>query len=1087
LGECALEENVKVGIYEFKHESSSDPRITLSRESFKILGDEGCQIALAAFYSAKSQVWRFSLITSSFSINEKGKAQQDFSNPKRYSYILGPECKKHTPQEMLSGQVQDKNDLLERFSVETVTKEFYKEIFAWYDDWAVEKVRFPEDSGKKAKLPQETKIDENRQHLMRLLTRLIFVWFIKQKNLIPDEIFSIEKLKEILNNFDPYSIKDGNYYNGILQNLFFATLNRPIKDRQFANDKNQQQSEDYGIKTKFRDFNEHSLFSKTFTHEKVIELFKQTPFLNGGLFECLDDFDTKEYVDGFSREKSRAAFVPNALFWGDNKEHKDKGLIDIFKRYNFTVEENTPQDIDVSMDPELLGKVFENLLGTYNEETGETARKESGAFYTPREIVDYMVDISLKEYLKGKLLEHNKKMPIGDIDKSLDKLFSYIDDDPSFNNKEQIDVLIEAINDCKILDPACGSGAFPMGVLHKLTFILRKLDPNNKIWRQKQLKKVDNKKMKTNIEETFKNDDSDYIRKLFLIENCIYGIDIKPIAIQISKLRFFISLILEQKADERKENHGFVTLPNLETKFVSANTLIKYGDNSNEPKLENIELAALREQLLEIRKQHFFAHTPKEKIDLRTQDDKICKKIDDILKTQVNLGEETTKTLTSWNPYKQNNAAAFFDARWMFGILTNANGSNFDIVIGNPPYIQLQSNQGTLANIYKDENFTTFSRMGDIYQLFYERGFNLLKENGVLCFITSNKWMRAGYGELTRDFFANFGNVKMLIDFAGQKVFSNATVDVNIILIEKNNTRKNDTFVCIIREKCADKLTEYIKRCGSFSKFKADSVWTILTPIEQRIKEKIEKVGTPLKNWKDLKINRGILTGCNEAFIINEEKRKELIKKCAKSAEIICPILRGKDIKRNGYNFAGKYLIVTHNGYIDKSKNKIPRIDIENYPAIKKHLDEYWEAISKRDDQGDTPYNLRSCAYMDDFSKQKIIYSEIVSSPQFYLDNGGKFITLNTSYILTGKHLDYLIHWLNSPTIAWIFKNFYASGLGGKGYRYLKQFIENLPIPLPNNNDNIDNIKYNDDDTLIQKRLGLNSQEIKFILSVCHL
>ncbi|MDR0547744.1 MAG: restriction endonuclease, partial [Dysgonamonadaceae bacterium] len=238
-----------------------------------------------------------------------------------------------------------------------------------------------------------------QEHLIRLITRLMFVWFIKQKHLIPDEIFDSENLSEILQNFNPTDSKTGNYYNAILQNLFFATLNRPINERAFAVNGGGKGNEHYGIKTLYRDAMEGSYFKKT--HDEIIQLFKSVPFLNGGLFECLDkEKDNKGiimYTDGFSRAKGKQkrAFLPNILFF-----EPEKGLINILKRYNFTIEENTPQDVEVALDPELLGKVFENLLGAYNLETRETARKQSGSFYTPREIVNYMVDESLKAYLQ---------------------------------------------------------------------------------------------------------------------------------------------------------------------------------------------------------------------------------------------------------------------------------------------------------------------------------------------------------------------------------------------------------------------------------------------------------------------------------------------------------------------------------------------------------------------------------------------------------------------------------------------------------------------------------------------------------------
>lgn len=242
-----------------------------------------------------------------------------------------------------------------------------------------------------------------------------------------------------------------------------------------------------------------------------------------------------------------------------------------------------------------------------------------------------------------------------------------------------------------------------------------------------------------------------------------------------------------------------------------------------------------------------------------------------------------------------------------------------------------------------------------------------------------------------------------------------------------------------------------------------------------------------MKDW-DIQINYGIKTGFNDAFIISTQKRDEILANCKtedernKTAELIRPILRGRDIKRYGYEWADLWIINTHNGI--KEKN-IPPIDINDYPAIKAHLDKYWDKISKRDDKGITPYNLRNCAYMDDFFQQKIVYAEIVQSPRFYLDNG-KFFPEATTFILTGKNLKYLINLFNAPSLSFIFKNFYAGGgLSENGYRYKKVFFENLPIPLYDatvlQRKIEDTTDVQEINRLVYKLYNLTSEEIDFI------
>ncbi|KAA6309301.1 hypothetical protein EZS27_039177, partial [termite gut metagenome] len=303
---------------------------------------------------------------------------------------------------------------------------------------------------------------------------------------------------------------------------------------------------------------------------------------------------------------------------------------------------------------------------------------------------------------------------------------------------------------------------------------------------------------------------------------------------------------------------------------------------------------------------------------------------------------------------------------------------------------------------------------GDLYCLFYERGYQLLKSLGRLCFITSNKWMRAGYGESSRKFLTENTNPEQLIDFAGVKVFESATVDTNILMFAKDKNRQQ-TQACIVKKEGIKDLSVFIRQSSSVCHFGSGS-WVVLSPIEQRIKAKIEAVGTPLKDW-DIQINYGIKTGFNDAFIISGEKRKELIKQDPKSEKIIRPILRGRDIKRYGYDFADLWLINTHNGIKEKG---VKPIDINNYPVIKNHLDKYYPELEKRADKGDTPYNLRNCTYMEDFYKQKIVYPNMTKFLPFYFDNLG-FYQNDKSFMIIGKHLAYLTAFFNSSLFKYCF------------------------------------------------------------------
>ena len=954
--------------------------------------------AIFVFYDDLGK-FRFSFIRR----NWDGKADKKYSPWKRFTYFITPEDTNKTFRQRIGNcTFKDLDSIQEAFSVEKLTKEFYNDLFKWYQ-WTLTAevgITFPNDTATSD--DDRVKLEEQ---MIRLITRLLFVWFIKQKHLVPDELFKTDKLSEILKDFDPNNTADGSYYNAILQNLFFATLNKAVIEREFA-----KLVDKRDIKTRYR-------YAEMFTisEEEVLNLFRPIPFLNGGLFECLDKEEStdgiKYHLDGFSRSDKRfsngnfkhRAFIPNAVFFDE-----EKGLIPLLERYNFTVEENVPNEVQVALDPELLGNVFENLLGAFNPETQESARKQSGSFYTPKEIVAYMVDESLIAYL-------NNALP--DLDEALIHQLFEQDTLPEFlaNNHALCEKIAKELRAVKILDPACGSGAFPMGILNRMVEILEKLDAKNKA--------------------------SHHDLKLHLIEECIYGVDIQTIASQISKLRFFISLIVEQETmdlSKPEENYGVLTLPNLETKFVAANTLIgmkkkKEGDFVNslftDPRIDET-----KQELMEVRKEHFYAKSAYKKKELRDKDAKLRTELSKLLQDNDEFAPEDAIQFSQWNPYDQNASSPFFDPEWMFGL-----EEGFDLVIGNPPYVQLQKESGRLAKLYQHCEYKTFAKTGDIYSLFYERGWQLLKNNGFLCYITSNKWMRAGYGESTREFFATHTNPILLIDFAGQKIFESATVDTNILLFSKDKNRQQ-TRACVIKEKVLNNLSVYFRQNANLSEFKNSESWVVLSPIEKQIKEKIEHLGTPLKDW-DIRINYGIKTGFNEAFIIDASKRKQLIDEDPKSEEIIRPILRGRDIKRYGYDFADLWLINSHNGIKEKD---VKRIEINDYPSIKKHLDQYYPQLERRADKGDTLYNLRNCAYMEDFFIQKIMYPNMTKFLPFYLDDKG-FVQNDKSFMITGENIAYLTAFLNSSLFKYCFIDNFPELQGGT--RELRKiFLDKIPV-----------------------------------------
>jgi type I restriction-modification system DNA methylase subunit len=1022
-------------------------RVAIQRAVRKSL--DSYQSAIVIFHHENGKgLWRLSFI------NKLGSGKETTS-AKRYSYICGKgrPCRTASDRFLELEKIPGKKsmeDITAVFSIEALTREFFKRLFKWYDEWAVEAIRFPAGRGEKARLPaaltDETK-KENRQHLIRLITRLIFVWFLRQKeNLVPSWIFDAGELQKVLISFDPHSQTNGAYYNAVLQNLFFATLNCEIEERTFFDEADGRDG--YSINTRFRDHIDKPMIA--IPHEAFIEKFAAIPFLNGGLFDCLDRRDAsepQEYKDGFSRESKRAAFVPNCLFFGsanpvgDNARVGDgarEGLIGIFSEYNFTIEENTPQDIEIALDPELLGKVFENLLGTYNEETAGTARNESGSFYTPREIVEYMVDASLKEYLKVKLESGGGKSPpcpapgcgappaaggppatppapppsadTVEMEKKLDALFSYGEEGHGFNTDE-VSALIQAIHDCKILDPACGSGAFPIGILNKLMFILGKLDPEYKTWKD------------------------DYRRKLFLIENCVYGVDIQPIAIQISKLRFFISLIVDQKASGAKENnYGIIALPNLETKFVAANTLI--GIKREQGGLADPEIDRKQKELLLIRHKHFGAKSTQEKKALRDTDRKVSKELIELLKQDGFYNSADAAQMAKWNPYSQTEASAIFDPWWMFGI-----DQGYDVVIGNPPYVEPTKLKDMAALIKTD--YEVYSGTADLSVYFIEKGIKLCKANGFLAYISTNKFFNTEYGQRVRKFLLGY-QFRIFINFEQVAVFQNALVSTTIFGISVvPKTKDNFIHKQYYKMNHDDFIFQFTSDCRSgFETYKQSDLgaaeWSFSNSAELTIKEKIEFQNKRLGEIEGVCIYRGVTTGYNPAFIIREETKKALIEADCKNREIIKPMLQGRNIRKWVYEETNDYLLQT--GY---------DINIQkNYPAIYERLKQYSTELKKRSDQGVKWWNLRACKYYSEFEKEKIIWGLTADKWAFAYDSKKHYLPSN-GYILTSTKIPvkYLLALLNSNLIKYYF-GFIGVMTAGGAYTLKHGTIQALPIKI---------------------------------------
>lgn len=679
---------------------------------------------------------------------------------------------------------------LQVLDVSVLNKQFYQKLFNWYL-WALTKAEFPQIRPEEDKIKNDVHQSES---LIRLLSRLLFCWFMKEKGLINPNLFNIDYLRKILKGFEGIRSEQTIYYKAILQNLFFATLNKPIDERKII-DKGFNKKE-YGDPLVYR-------YEELFKDDKsVLSHFENIPFLNGGLFDCLDQKKDKDNpveirLDGFSTKKDKQPVMPDMFFFGEydgidlSEEYDDKkkskvkvfGLLDILHQYKFTIEENTPLEEEIALDPELLGKVFENLLASYNPETKTTARKQTGSFYTPREIVNYMVDESLLCYLKNTV----------DDEERLRNLFSYNETINPFDKKETR-ALIEAINTAKILDPACGSGAFPMGMLQKLIHILHKLDPENKIWFELVIANFPSA-MQNVARQRLEKENWNFVRKLGIIQECIYGVDIQPIAIQISKLRFFISLLVDQTDRPKEPNRGFEPLPNLDFKLIAANTLIAAPESDavttglfagqTDPFFQEFDL---------LTNEYFNVHLPKDKKDKKQEililiDKKIAEKqkqlkraLDVKNKKQTEAGEAEIKLWTSYANLFKHEAVGFFEIKYFFPKVVEG----FDVVLGNPPYVSANNMSIHDRNYFNASNqYKTLKGKWDLYVAFTEKSLVSLKANGLFTFIIPFGFLNQPFAETIREFVLKDYALLSIVDLHNNKIFESATVPSCIPLIQK--------------------------------------------------------------------------------------------------------------------------------------------------------------------------------------------------------------------------------------------------------------------------------------------------------------
>ena len=777
-----------------------------------------------------------------------------------------------------------------------------------------------------------TPAEEEQKHLFTqtLFNRLMFVYFLSRKGWLKFD-GNTDYLKALWTNYDPKA-STGNFYLTRLRTLFFNGLNNP----------------DAGNLPEY---------------EKA--LIGEVPFLNGGLFEETD------------LDKHKNIEIPD--------ETIGHILADLFDRFNFTVMESTPYDVEVAVDPEMLGKVFEELV---------TGRHDSGAYYTPRPVVSFMCREALKGYLEGK-----------ETGLDADAITRFVDEhDTSGISLIGAPRVSEALSDVTVVDPACGSGAYLLGIMQELIELQTILYNIG----------VDAKKI--------------YDLKLEIIQRNLYGADIDEFAVNIAMLRMWLSLAIDFEGEDPEP------LPNLDFKVVCGDSLLGPDPSTGVEVQGTLGRDVEKIQRLgQLKASYMRAYSGLDKARFKAEIEELS---GEIRKELGNAG--ASPGVVDW---QVEFAEVFFQRQ------------GFDIAIANPPYIQLQKDGGRLADLYRDTGFQTLSPRGDIYQLFYERGCQLLTPSrGLLAYITSNSWLRADYGKPTRAYLSGSHTPLALLEL-GKDVFASAIVDSGILLLRSGGHAD------VVKAVDMDKVrgTYFPPDTGDWGEVRMEGSrpWSVLSRLEQRAMDRMTLKGTPLKDWGS-RVYRGVTTGLNEAFIIDDETRNKLVATDPKSDEIIKPVLRGRDIKRFRSIWTGTWVIVAKFG----SYKTLPK----EYPAVYKHLLQHEGKLRARgqcrysrsrrsnpnpDYEGQHHWleldNNPRNEYLEEFAKEKLIWMDLTMQGRFSYDNGTMFC-LNTGFLMSGNSVKYLCAVLNSSLATW-FMSTTALNSGMGVTRWVKFTVETIPVP----------------------------------------
>jgi len=927
--------------------------------------------------------FRFSLVYAQFQ-----GTRRSFSNFRRFTYFVSKDQTNRTFRIRVGGcSFQSLEAVKDAFSVEKVNKEFYNHIARFFYRLTGYECK------KEMTLPSVSDDDKDtyQEFAVRLIGRAIFCWFLKHKksangiSLIPESILSSKAVKQ-----------NSQYYHSTLEKLFFEVLNTPQEQR----------------------------------HKNILPDADKIPFLNGGLFEPHDDF-----YDNCKPQYNLV--IPDTWF---------EQFFEILEQYNFTIDENSTVDADVSVDPEMLGRIFENLLAEVNPETGETARKATGSYYTPRTIVDYMVDQSLKQYLLTKTK----------IDEDIiTALLSYEAPDVILNESEKGSI-VSALDEIKIIDPACGSGAFPMGILHKMLLVLQKVDPDLKLWLKNHLGNIEPGLFKDRLLERIRNENWEYVRKLLIIQKSVYGVDIQTIAVEISKLRFFLSLIVDEQIDDLRKNRGVEALPNLEFKFVVANSLIGLPPVINRQVGLGISSDEIT-RLKELRNKYLRSYG-REKKQIE----------EDFLKTRGKLIEQNIKwggkdalalQLANWNPFS-NEKSDWFDPEWMFGV-----ENRFDIVIANPPYLGEKGHKDIFRQIKQGTLKAYYQGKMDIFYFFFHLSIDLGNAESQIAFITTNYYPTATGANKLRQDFKKRTIIRKLVNFNELKIFESAQGQHNMLtILSKGQNYNAMAETCITKRKgdatpeilrgilqWDDEETSYHQVHNSslysegecYIRLAGDSIIS-KDPISVAL-NKLKKQGASLGTICN--INCGIQTGCDRVkteeghqgvFVLDESEISGIP---SKERSLLRPFYKNSDIEKFSCSSETNLRVV----YTDRTFNRpsdFPVI-IGHLRKFKKRLDEIREVKNGIIQY----YQLQWPREESIFKSPKIVAPQRSRSNTFAYTEKDWYASVDVYYITQKDKetsLKYILALLNSKLyFLWLYRN---GKLKGEMLELYQKPLSEIPI-----------------------------------------